>query len=193
MNFADILDQWDDLQKSERVNKRKNVEKKPQVSHKKANAPTKEEKKMALALKKSRLSPEEQMEEESKVKINPMEAWLRRYGTVDKDKLNDEYEENNRMRSREYLKNLRAEARLDLHGLTRDEAWGRLTEFTNDAIRRGFKKVEFVHGKGIHSHGTDPVLGETVRTFIEQNPHLGTSGHPDKNHGGTGVTWVLLK
>ena len=34
---------------------------------------------------------------------------------------------------------------------------------------------------------------ESVRLFIEQDKRLGSSGHPDRNNGGTGATWVLLK
>ena len=59
---------------------------------------------------------------------------------------------------------------------------------------RGLKKVLIVHGKGIHTHGNDPVLGELVRKFIERDKRCGTSGHPKmKSEGGTGVTWVILK
>ena len=43
MNFGDILNQWDDVQRSEKQ-KAKEKPKAPQVSHKMANAPTKEEK-----------------------------------------------------------------------------------------------------------------------------------------------------
>ena len=188
MDFGDILAQWSESQKKQ--NKpAKNSQ--PQVSHKKANAPTAEEK--ALIAQGYRKTARGQMEEDAKKTINPMELWLRRYGTIDKDSLNEESDEAGRMESREYLKSMHPEARIDLHGLTRDEAWAKLEAFVNDCLRRGLKKIEIVHGKGIHSHGTDPVLGQMVRTFIEQNKHLGTSGHNDKNHGGTGATWVLLK
>ena len=185
MDFGDILEQWDNQQKA--AAKKQKDSGKNQVSHKKANAPTPEEK-AAMEMKKGF-----DFVEERNKKINPMELWLRRYGTVDKDRLNEESEEASKMESRNYLKSMRPEARIDLHGLTRDEAWAKLESFVNDCLRRGIKKIEIVHGKGIHSHGTDPVLGAMVRTFIEQNKHLGVSGHNDRNHGGSGATWVLLK
>lgn len=188
MDFGDILNQWNEQQKSQ-AKKAKTPQ--TQVSHKKANAPTREEKELAKAGYK--MTPEELMEKQAKTAINPMELWLRRYGITDKDKLAEQSEEAGRMENREYLRTMRPEARIDLHGLTRDEAWLRLEGFVNDCLRKGYKKIEIVHGKGIHSHGTDPVLGQMVRTFIEQNKHLGTSGHNDKNHGGSGATWVLLK
>ena len=194
MDFGDILNQWDGIQKESKKAAREKA-KAVQVSHKMANAPTPEEK---LARKKAKLAAEgriyeAQMEEDAKKTINPMELWLRRYGVTDKDKAADEYAERTKMESREYLRTMRPEARIDLHGLTRDEAWSRLSAFVNDCIRRGLKKILIIHGKGNHSHGSDPVLGPMVKTFIEQNKNLGTSGHPDRAMGGTGATWVIIK
>ncbi len=194
MDFGDILNQWDGVQKAEK-SKAKERAKVPQVSHKMANAPTPEEK---AARKRAKLASEgrlyeEQMKEDAKKQINPMELWLRRYGVTDKDKAADEYEERSKMESREYLRTMRPEARIDLHGLTREEAWARLNSFVNDCIRRGLKKILIIHGKGNHSHGSDPVLGPMVKTFIEQNKNLGSSGHPDRAMGGSGATWVIIK
>lgn len=194
MDFGDILDLWSDIQKNEKK-AAKEKSKIPQTSHKMANAPTPEEK---AARARAKLAAEgrlyeAQMEEDAKKTINPMELWLRRYGVTDKDKAAMEYEERTKMESREYLRTMRPEARLDLHGLTRDEAWGRLNSFVNDCIRRGLKKILIIHGKGNHSHGSDPVLGPMVKTYIEQNKSLGTSGHPDRSMGGTGATWVIIK
>lgn len=188
MNFGDILNQWDN-QQSVQAKKEKEKKASAQVSHKKANAPTKEEKE-ALSQRKTF---EEIMEEDSKRSINPMELWLQRYGTTDKDSEAQEYEERTKMENRSYLREMKPEAKIDLHGLTRDEAWGKLGSFVEDCIRRGLKKILIVHGKGNHSHGSDPVLGAMVRTFIEQHKNLGTSGHPNHSMGGTGATWVIIK
>lgn len=184
MDFGDILKEWDNQQRTA-----KTAPKQQQKSHKKPNAPTKEEKE---AMRQG-YTWEQQMEADNKRHINPMELWLNRYGTVDKDKISDEAKQENLLHNREYLKKLKPEAVLDLHGLTRDESWARMNSFVEDSVRRGFKKIMFIHGKGLHSHGTDPVLGQAVRLFIEQDKRLGTSGHPDKNNGGTGATWVLIK
>ena len=194
MDFGDILNQWGDMQKNEKKAAREKS-KVPQVSHKMPNAPTPEEK---AARKKAKLAAEgrtyeEQMEADSKKTINPMELWLRRYGVTDKDKAADEYAERTKMENREYLRTMQPEARIDLHGLTRDEAWNRLSSFVNDCVRRGLKKILIIHGKGNHSHGSDPVLGAMVKTFIEQNKNLGSSGHPERSMGGTGATWVIIK
>lgn len=194
MDFGDILNQWNTIQKNEKISRREK-QKQAQVSHKMANAPTPEEK---AAKRRAKLAAEgrlyeEQMKKDSQKTINPMELWLRRYGVTDKDKAASEYEERTKMESREYLLTMLPEARIDLHGLTRDEAWTKLNSFVNDCIRRGLKKILIIHGKGNHSHGSDPVLGPMVRTFIEQNKNLGASGHPDRSMGGTGATWVIIK
>jgi DNA-nicking Smr family endonuclease len=133
------------------------------------------------------------MEADNRRRANPMEVWLNRYGTVDKDKIQDEADENERAHNINYLKQLRPEDRIDLHQMTRDEAWSALESFVTSCVRRGLRKVLIIHGKGEHSHGSDPVLGPMVKSFIEQDQRLGLSGHPDRNHGGNGATWVIIR
>lgn len=126
-------------------------------------------------------------------RANPMDVWLRRYGTCDKDtEMESSPESVSPAERRRRLHSMRPEAVLDLHGLTRDDAWHRLESFFADCRRRGMQKVLVIHGKGNHSGG-DPVLKQTVLRFIEQNPHAGESGSADKESGGTGSTWVILK
>lgn len=186
MDFGNILTQWDEQQKeTSAAPKQKNV----QVSHKKANAPTPAEKEAA----RQGYSYEQQMANQAKEKINPMELWLRRYGTIDKDAAADEYDEQSKMENREYLKNLKPEARIDLHGLTKEEARSRLDAFITECKKHGLRKILIIHGKGNHTTGSDPVLGEMVRTFIEEDRRLGASGHPNHNYGGSGATWVIIK
>lgn len=184
MDFGDILNQWDASQKKQPAKKQQ-----PNVCRKKANAPTKEEKEA----RRQGYSYDDIMELNTKPKMNPMEIWLNRHGTVDKDKISDEQEKNKKLHDIDYLKTIAPEAVLDLHQMTREEAWNRMNSFVTDCYHRGLKKIMFIHGKGIHSNGSDPVLGQTVRLFIEQDKRLGTSGHPDRNHGGNGATWVLIK
>ena len=187
MDMNDILNQWDSMQK-EKIRKQKESGKN-QVSHKKANAPTLQEK--ALAEEKDF---EKKLAQENSKQINPMEMWLRRYGTIDKDKIAEETEERSKITDRNYLLSMKPEARIDLHGLRKDEAEERLNLFIGDCKRRGLKKVMIIHGKGIHTTGTDPVLGKLVRSFIEHDKRCGTSGHPkNKAEGGNGATWVILK
>ncbi|MCR5063811.1 MAG: Smr/MutS family protein [Treponema sp.] len=189
MNMGDILNQWDTIQKQEAVKKREMAKStKNQISHKKANAPSLEEK---IANKDARLNkPVASSEKRS----NPMEVWLRRYGTIDKDKLAEENEERTRQQDKSYLINMRPEAFLDLHGLHKDEAEQKLTVFINTCVRKKIRKILVIHGKGNHTKGTDPVLGEVVRKFIQYNPYCGMSGHPkNREDGGSGATWIILK
>lgn len=187
MDMGDILAQWDNIQ-SDKVKKQKESGKNT-VSHKKANAPTPEEK--ALAKEKDF---EAKLRAENSKEINPMELWLRRYGTIDKDKLAEEQYERTKEQDRNYILNMKPEARLDLHGLHQDEARVKLDSFITDCCRKGLRKVIIIHGKGIQTTGTDPVLGELVRKFIEHDKRCGSSGHPKtKQEGGSGATWVILK
>ena len=186
MDMGDILAQWDDMKKKEKSAAREKQHA-PQISHKKANAPTMQEKELAQA-KKSGGTDNKQPQ------INPMEYWLNRYGTVDKDKIAENTQERTKQQDRNYVLNMKPEAYLDLHGLHQDEARIQLDNFVTNCKQRGLRKVMIIHGKGIHTHGTDPVLGEVVRRFIESDRRCGTSGHPkNKAEGGTGATWIILK
>ena len=187
MDMGDILNQWDKYQVAQ-IKKQKESGKST-ISHKKANAPTAEEK--ALAAEKDF---ELKIQAENSKRINPMEMWLRRYGTIDKDKLAEQEKEISHQTDRNFLLNMKPEARLDLHGLTQAQAQEKLDYFITDCLRRGIRKVIIIHGKGIHTTGTDPVLGPFVRKFIERDKRCGMSGHPKtKQEGGTGATWVILK
>jgi DNA-nicking Smr family endonuclease len=124
-------------------------------------------------------------------RVNPLTAWLRTNGTYDKD-AEALTEAGNAGARRRRLRVKAADASIDLHSLTRDEAWIALNTFFEDGRRRGFEKLLVVHGKGNHSPG-EVVLKETVRSFIENCPFAGESGHGGANTGGSGATWVLLK
>ena len=184
MDMDALMLQYADMQKNAAAKKNPS-----QKSHKRANAPTAEEKEAA----RQGYSYEQQMEADNRRRANPMEVWLNRHGTVDKDRIQDEADANERLHNRDYLRQLRPEDRIDLHQMTRDEAWTALESFVSSSARKGLKKVLIIHGKGEHSHGSDPVLGPMVKRFIEQDRRLGQSGHPDRNHGGTGATWVIIR
>ena len=121
------------------------------------------------------------------------EKYLDTHSTVDKDKTLEKISQQKKVSSPDYIKNLQIDASLDLHGLTRDEAWSRIDIFVEDCSRKGLKKVLIIHGKGNHNSESDCVLKDLVRLYIEKSPKLGTSGHPDNRNGGTGATWVILK
>lgn len=189
MNFGDILDEWDKetarpygkkrLKDDERKETSKDTEGDGDHAGAGDHAGT------------GRASGAAERHEREQPVANPMDVWLRRYGIQDKDSHTIERGESPADRRRR-LRALKPEAVIDLHGFTRDEAWARLESFFADCVRRHLQKILIIHGKGTHSEDS-PVLGQTVRLFLERNPHAGESGHPDSNGGGTGSTWVLLK
>jgi DNA-nicking Smr family endonuclease len=93
-------------------------------------------------------------------------------------------------RRRLHLK--KPDAVIDIHGLTRDEAWSALEQFFADGKNQGFEKLLIIHGKGNHSEG-EAVLKRSTGEFIERCPFAGESGHGNAASGGNGATWVLLK
>ncbi|MDR0315776.1 MAG: Smr/MutS family protein [Treponema sp.] len=98
----------------------------------------------------------------------------------------------NAAEKRRRLRNKKPDAQIDIHGLTRDEAWDKLEQFFNESKANGYEKLFIIHGKGNHSTG-EPVLNRTVRDFIERCPFAGESGQGKASSGGEGATWVLLK
>lgn len=198
MDFGDILSQWEMSQRKDsggRVEKRSGAS---SGSKKKPNADFIEQGfscKKDADKERSRRNEirRKEAESNSSAKTNPMEQWLSRYGVFDKDKSLEHSERQKRMQSREYVKSLPVDAAVDLHGMSRNEAWSRLDNFVRECVRRKFRKIMIIHGKGNHSASNDPVLGELVRLFVEKNPSLGASGHPGREQGGTCATWVLIK
>ena len=121
--------------------------------------------------------------------VNPMDAWLNENKVIDKDALLTPEQETSAAR-RSRLLNKRHEDFIDIHGLTREEAWLALERFIENCAGRGLEKVLIIHGKGNHSKNR-AVLKLCVRDFLEKCPYTGESGQSDT--GGTGATWVLLK
>lgn len=189
MDFGDILDKWDKTQKE----KPKQIQR-PAGSGKKLNAPSlieKEEEQKAR--ERRRLIPQKQKESQKAKKDEElMKQWILRYGVIDKDARAEEAEKNQLAQDMEYVKYMPAEASLDLHGMTREEAWITLDKFVESCQKRKIRKVLIIHGKGNHS-SENPVLGGLVHNFIERDYRLGASGHPDKKLGGRGATWVLIR
>jgi DNA-nicking Smr family endonuclease len=182
VDFGDILNEWD--RETAKPRGKKKIQEDARKDALRSTPPPDEE---------SEGSGQAASRDVSSQRANPMDVWLRRYGTVNKDALPDaEGESESKGEERRRLRAMKCEAVIDLHGLTRDDAWMRLESFFSDSRRRGLKKVLIIHGKGVHSPD-DPVLSRMVRLFIEQNPHAGESGASDRTAGGSGATWVLLK
>jgi DNA-nicking Smr family endonuclease len=126
------------------------------------------------------------------VKIDPLSEWIRKNGVIDKDGGDEENFGEIAAEKRRRLRKKRPDAVIDIHGLTREEAWSALEGFFENGRQQGFEKLAVIHGKGNHSKG-DAVLREMTRDFIERCSFAGENGHGDAATGGSGMTWVLLK
>jgi len=104
-------------------------------------------------------------------------------------------EKNNAGERRSRLLRKKPDASIDLHGLKRDEAWISLETFFEDSKRKGYEKVLIIHGKGNHGGlgGSEGVLRDLARQFIESCSSAGESGYSNNRDGGRGSTWVILK
>ncbi len=83
--------------------------------------------------------------------------------------------------------------RLDLHGLTSDEARKLLLEFLRDATQHGLRHVCVIHGKGWQAGGGEGILKIRVRHWLTQCAEVLAFCEAPPNAGGGGAVLVLLK
>ena len=85
---------------------------------------------------------------------------------------------------------------IDLHGLTRQEAQEKVTDFILESYRTGFRCVLVVHGRGHNSENHIPVLKERLPYWLTRGPArkivlaFSTAKPYD---GGTGALYLLLR
>ena len=96
---------------------------------------------------------------------------------------------------RKELRHLKINGRLDMHGMTKDEAYDALERFLKDAQEKGFKIVLIITGKGaLHSENT---LRHHLPRWINETPlrHLVSSFHSpaQPQHGGHGACYVGVR
>ncbi len=88
------------------------------------------------------------------------------------------------------------EGRLDLHGLTREEARGEVERFLRESRSGGKRCVLVVHGRGHHSEAQLPVIKEALHGWLASG-RFGrqvlafASARPAD--GGAGALYVLLR
>lgn len=185
-DFGDILAAFEKMEKENKTQKKSTGQewrnKKTEPVVKTAERTAESQQKNAKVLQKQAEKP----------KIDIMTLALRRYGVFDKDAENQKKEEEQQRQDINYIRSMPYEAQIDLHGLTQEEAYEKLNIFVSECVKRRYKKLLIIHGKGNHS-STEPVLSGLVRHFIERDYRLGTSGHPGKEDGGKGATWVIVK
>jgi DNA-nicking Smr family endonuclease len=88
------------------------------------------------------------------------------------------------------------EGRLDLHGLTQDQAHGRLTRFIATSAEAGKRCVLVITGKGLKPTGETGVLRKAVPRWlnsVELRPLVLAIRYAQSKDGGEGALYVLLK
>lgn len=89
-----------------------------------------------------------------------------------------------------------AQAHVDLHGLTKDEAKDAVTRFLIDAHVRGLRCVLVVHGRGLHSKDQLPVLKAGLGQWLSRGKasrHVLAFCTARPSDGGLGAMYVLLR
>ncbi|TIQ31316.1 MAG: DNA mismatch repair protein MutS [Mesorhizobium sp.] len=87
------------------------------------------------------------------------------------------------------------EGRVDLHGMTQDEAYSLLLGFLHRAHAGGIRYVLVITGKG-SSSGGDGILRRSVPHWLSTPAfrHLVSShDHAARNHGGSGALYIRLR
>ena len=91
---------------------------------------------------------------------------------------------------------LTAEARLDLHGKTQDEAHGALRSFIQESRMARRRCVLVITGKGSVASGRGGVLRQMVPRWLNEpalRRHIIAIANAPQRNGGTGALYVLLK
>lgn len=89
-----------------------------------------------------------------------------------------------------------AQAHVDLHGLTKDEAKDAVARFLIDAHVKGLRCVLVVHGRGLHSKDQVPVLKAGLQQWLARGKasrHVLAFCTARPSDGGLGAMYVLLR
>lgn len=84
-------------------------------------------------------------------------------------------------------------AELDLHGLNRDRARLAVQAFLADCLDRNLRCVRIIHGKGLGSPNTGPVIKALLDSWLRRRRDVLAFCSAKPQDGGTGAVYVLLK
>lgn len=82
---------------------------------------------------------------------------------------------------------------LDLHGLNSNEAKRQLLFFLDNALKRKYRCVHIVHGKGYRSVENQPILKNNINLWLRQHQDVLAFCSASQKDGGTGAVFVLLR
>jgi dsDNA-specific endonuclease/ATPase MutS2 len=85
------------------------------------------------------------------------------------------------------LKRVPIEDFLDLHSFLPRDVPSVVSEYLDEALRRGYREVRLVHGKG------RGVRRAEVRRLLEADPRVADAFDAPPERGGFGATVVVLK
>jgi DNA-nicking Smr family endonuclease len=83
--------------------------------------------------------------------------------------------------------------RRDLHGMTSAEARASVERFIDSSRHRGHRCVCIVHGRGLHSEGSEPVLKTRMREYLRSHRSVLAYADAPSSDGGAGAVYVLLR
>jgi DNA-nicking Smr family endonuclease len=163
--------------------------------------PIPENKKRLLRSLGSRTRPSHPPADESRQVMEQLQGLVR--GSVELDIIfSDEYIEGAVQGfSRKLMKKLKrgelpVQGYIDLHGLTKPDAETAVTDFLLESFRNGLRCVLIVHGRGLNSPESLPVLKEGLPQWLNRGRvrkvvlAFATARPYD---GGTGATYVFLR
>lgn len=83
---------------------------------------------------------------------------------------------------------------IDLHGYSLKEARPLIEEFLREAVRKGYRCVKIIHGRGLRS-SRGPVLKNAVTTWLQKDFRKWVVAYATAkaSDGGLGATYILLK
>lgn len=90
---------------------------------------------------------------------------------------------------------MKIEARLDLHGLSREAARERLQAFLQSCYEKGLRHVLVITGKGGRD-GAPGILRQNVPEWLEEaplRPIVLRYEFARRRHGGEGALYILLR
>lgn len=85
------------------------------------------------------------------------------------------------------------EDELDLHGMRANEAKHAVAGFLTECRSRGHRCVRVIHGKGLRSAGSGPVLKQHLEGWLRRRDDVLAYCSARPNDGGTGAAYVLLR
>ncbi len=85
------------------------------------------------------------------------------------------------------------DARLDLHGLSVDQARQGIVGFIKDCVKHDIRCALITHGKGIGRQPQPGLLKSCVAHWLPQISEVMAFHSAQKHHGGVGATYVMIR